>query len=210
MSSTIYVPSHSTHSGKTPATTWPIENSRGVYAMYTVIATELSLFVCLFASYYFLGSNKDRWAFDHPPKLTLAIVMLVVLLSSSMVLHWGEQQVKLERYTAGRLAIFATVLLGLVFLTLQGFEYADHWKTLTPYSDTYGSIFYTITSFHATHVIVGLLLLAYVGILPRYGPTLAPPYRPYHTVALYWHFVDFVWIFIVGLLYVAPNALYGH
>ena len=65
--------------------------------MYTVIATEFSLFVCLFASYYFLGSNKDRWAIDHPPKLTLAFIMLVVLLSSSVVLHWGEQQVKLGR-----------------------------------------------------------------------------------------------------------------
>ena len=55
------------------------------------------------------------------------------------------------------------------------------------------------------HVIGGLLLLGYVGILPNYGPTVAPPYRPYHTVALYWHFVDFVWIFIVALLYVIPN-----
>ena len=185
MSSTIYVPSHSARSGKTPATTWPIEDRRGVYAMYTVIATEFSLFVCLFASYYFLGSNKDRWAFDHPPKLTLAIIMLVVLLSSSVILQWGEQQVKLGRYTAGRLALFATVLLGLVFLTLQGFEYADHWKTLTPYSDTYGSIFYTITSFHAAHVIVGLLLLAYVGIRPLRSNTCAAlPSIPYDCALL--------------------------
>jgi heme/copper-type cytochrome/quinol oxidase subunit 3 len=178
--------------------------------MYTVIATEFSLFVCLFASYYFLGSNKERWPLDHPPKLMLAVIMLVVLLSSSFVLHWGEQQVKNRRYTAGRLAIFGTVLIGLVFLALQGFEYSDHWKTLTPSSDTYGSIFYTITTFHALHVIGGLLLLGYVGILPHYGPTVGPPYRPYHTVALYWHFVDFVWIFIVTLLYVVPNIQYGH
>ena len=65
--------------------------------MYTVIATELSLFVCLFASYYFLGNNKDRWATHQPPKLHYALIMLVVLLGSSVVLHWGEQQVKLER-----------------------------------------------------------------------------------------------------------------
>ena len=146
MSSAIYVPSHR---GQESGITWPLEDRRGIYGMYTVIATEFSLFVCLFASYYFLGSNKERWPLDHPPKLTLALIMLVVLLSSSFVLHWGEQQVKQGHYTAGRLAIFATVLIGLVFLALQGFEYADHWKTLTPYSDTYGSIFYTITTFHA-------------------------------------------------------------
>ena len=50
---------------------------------------------------------------------------------------------------------------------LQTLEYQEHWRTLTPYSDSYGSIFYTITSFHAAHVIMGLLLLAYAGLLPR-------------------------------------------
>ncbi len=185
--------------------TWPIEDRRGIYGMYTLIATEGSLFVCLFASYYFLGSNKDRWAIDHPPKLLLALIMLAVLVASSVVLHWGEKQVKLGRYGTGRIAVWATVLMGLVFLAIQGFEYADHWKTLTPYSNSYGSIFYTITSFHAAHVIVGLLMLMYLGILPNYGPAIDPPYRPYRVVALYWHFVDIIWIFVVTLLYLIPN-----
>jgi heme/copper-type cytochrome/quinol oxidase subunit 3 len=51
--------------------------------------------------------------------------------------------------------------------------------------------------------------LAYLGILPRYGPSVAPPYRPYRVVGLYWHFVDIVWIFIVALLYVVPNIQAG-
>ena len=76
----------------------------------------------------------------------------------------------MRRYTAGRLALGAVILIGVVFLTLQGFEYADHWKTLTPTSDSYGSIFYTITTFHAAHLIVGLMMLAYVLVLPRYAP----------------------------------------
>lgn len=186
-------------------TRWPIDDRRGIYGMYTLIATELSLFVCLFASYYFLGNNKDRWATHEPPQLHYALIMLAVLLSSSLVLHWGEKQVELDRRGAARMAIFATVLIGLAFMGLQTLEYREHWKSLTPYSDSYGSIFYTITSFHAAHVIMGLLLLGYTGLLPRYGATLTPPYRPYRVAALYWHFVDFVWIFIVALLYVVPN-----
>jgi heme/copper-type cytochrome/quinol oxidase subunit 3 len=201
MSTTICVPAH--HGQQAP--TWPLDNNRGAYGMYTVIATEFSLFVCLFASYYYLGNSKDRWASNEPPKLLLALIMLAVLLTSSLVLHWGERQVNLARYRHARFAITGTVLMGLVFLTLQVLEYRQHWKSLTPYSNSYGSIFYAITSFHAAHVVIGLLLLAYVSILPRYGPTVTPPYRPYHTVALYWHFVDFVWIFIVALLYVIPN-----
>jgi heme/copper-type cytochrome/quinol oxidase subunit 3 len=98
-----------------------------------------------------------------------------------------------------------TVAMGLVFLFLQVLEYQEHWKTLTPWSDSYGSIFYVITTFHAAHVLVGVLLLAYVALLPRYGPSITPPYRPYQTVAIYWHFVDLVWIFVVALLYVLPN-----
>lgn len=207
MSSAIYVPAHRND----PKPVWAVDQRRGSYAMYTVIATEVSLFVCLFASYYYLGNNKDRWSIDQPPKLHFALIMLVVLLSSSGVLEWGKRQVEAARYGAARIAIALTILIGLGFLTLQYFEYSEHWKTLTPYSDSYGSIFYTITSFHAAHVVVGILLMTYVAILPRYGPSVAPPYRPYQTVTLYWHFVDLVWIFIVTLLYVIPNIqAYGH
>jgi len=173
--------------------------------MWCVIATEAMLFVSMFGAYYYLGNNKDRWSLETPPKLVYALILLAILLCSSFVLHWGEQQVKAERFPAGRLALWLTVLLGCIFLSLQGFEYYDHWKELAPYSDSYGSIFYTITSLHAAHVIVGLMMLVYIGVLPRWGITSRTPHKPYHTIALYWHFVDVVWIFIVVLLYLIPT-----
>jgi heme/copper-type cytochrome/quinol oxidase subunit 3 len=193
-----------------PTGEWPIEMNRGVYAVYSVILTEGTLFVCLFASYYFLGNNKDRWAIDRPPKLLLAFIMLGILMSSSLVVIWGERMVKLARYGLARAAVAATILMGLVFLGVQGYEYSNHWKTLTPTTDSYGSIFYTITTFHAAHVIVGLLLLGYLALLPNYGPTKLPPHRPYRVVALYWHFVDVIWLFVVLILYVIPHfQVYG-
>lgn len=189
---------------------WPIEVNRGVYAVYTVIMTEGTLFVCMFASYYFLGANKHRWMIDTPPKLTKAFIMLAILLSSSLVVMWGERMVKKARYGLARAAVVVTILMGLVFLAVQSFEYKDHWKTLTPRTDSYGSIFYTITTFHAAHVIMGILLLCYLAILPNYGPSKHPPYRPYRVVALYWHFVDIIWLFVVMLLYVIPHfQFYG-
>ena len=183
----------------------PIDQNRGYYAMWCVIATEFMLFVCMFGSYYFLGTNKDRWAEEMPPHLHYPIILLVILLSSSAVLKWGENQVKALRFSAARMALWLTVLMGLVFLLLQAFEYKSHWKELAPYSDSYGSIFYAITTLHAAHVIVGLLLLAWVGLLPRYGITRGSPHRVYETVALYWHFVDAVWVCVVVLLYIVPN-----
>jgi heme/copper-type cytochrome/quinol oxidase subunit 3 len=191
----------------------PIDQERGWYGMWCVIATEFMLFVCMFGAYYFLGNNKDRWAQEMPPKLRYPILLLVILLSSSGVLIWGEHQIKRANFLAGRLALWVTVAMGVGFLILQSFEYLDHWKQLTPYSDSYGSIFYAITTLHAAHVIVGLLMLCFVGVLPRYGKTAGSPHRIYKTVGLYWHFVDAVWIIIVLLLYVIPNIQamhYGH
>jgi len=191
----------------------PIDQHRGWYAMWCVIATEFMLFVCMFGAYYYLGTNKYRWAQEMPPKLLYPIILLAILLSSSFVLKWGESQVKAENFGAARLALWLAVIMGLGFLALQTVEYVSHWKELTPYSDSYGSIFYAITSLHAIHVIAGLLMLSYVGVLPRYGETRGSPHRAYETVALYWHFVDFVWILIVVLLYVIPKLQgmpYGH
>ena len=188
-----------------------LEDNRGTYGMWLVIATEASLFITLFCAYFLIGNNKNRWTIDQPPKVHYALIMLAVLISSSLVLMWGERQLGKRNYGAARIALLATVLIGLGFLVLQGFEYLDHWKSLTPYSDSYGSIFYTITSFHAAHVIVGLLILSYVLFLPRYAPAAESPYRPYHVASMYWHFVDIVWIFVVAILYIIPNlVVYVH
>lgn len=189
---------------------WPIEANRGVYAVTMVILTEGTLFICLFASYYFLGADKNRWAIDHPPKLLKAFIMLAILAASSLVIMWGERLIEQKKYRRARWAVVTTIVMGLVFLAVQASEYMDHWKTLTPQTDSYGSIFYTITTFHAAHVIMGLLMLCYLAILPSYGPTQTPPHRPYRVVALYWHFVDVIWFFVVLLLYVIPHfQFYG-
>lgn len=185
--------------------TLPLDQKRGVNCMWCVIATEFMLFVSMFGAYYYLGSNKDRWADHVAPKYWLALILLVILLASSGVLAWGEKLAKAERFVAARVACWVTVLMGLGFLALQGYEYSVEWKDVTPYSDSYGSIFYSITTLHALHVIAGLLMLMYIGIMPRYGYTRRTPHKPYTTVALYWHFVDAVWVLIVLLLYIIPN-----
>ena len=189
----------------------PIDQRRGEDAVWCVIVTEAMLFVCMFGSYYYLGTNKDRWAIDAPPSLKYPFVLLAILVSSSIVLEWGKKQLERDKSGIARIALWASVALGLIFLTLQAFEYVDHWKDLTPYSDSYGSIFYTITSLHAAHVIAGLLLLGFVGLLPKMGETRRSPDRAYQTATLYWHFVDFVWFWIVLLLYVIPHfQVLGH
>jgi heme/copper-type cytochrome/quinol oxidase subunit 3 len=165
--------------------------------------------VLLFFSYVYLAQGHWVWPHEEPPTLKFAIPLLIILVLSSGVLHWGERRVKNGERVRGRVALGGTIALGITFAVLQGLEYRDHLKRLTPQTNTYGSIFYTITSFHALHVLLGLLMLLYVLILPQFEPLDRPPHRPLHNAALYWHFVDVVWVFIVGLLYVLPNLVKG-
>lgn len=174
-------------------------------AMWLLIVTEAMLFACMFAAYYYLGNNKDRWSQESAPILWFPFTLLAILLTSSAILHWGQKQLERRRFGVARAAVWVTVLFGLGFLALQGYEYYSNWMDLAPYSDSYGSIFYAITTLHAAHVCVGLLMLCYIGVLPGYDETGRPPHRPYQTAAMYWHFVDAVWVFIVTFLYVIPN-----
>ena len=155
-----------------------LDDRRGTAGMWLFILTEAALFILLFFSYFYLAQGGWRWPLEEAPKLRLALPMLVVLWISSGVLHWGEKQVRAQRYSRARAGLAGTIVLGLVFLAMQAFEYMDHLKSLTPRTDVYGSIFYTITSFHAAHLILGLLMLIYALFLPAYEPVDRPPHRP--------------------------------
>jgi heme/copper-type cytochrome/quinol oxidase subunit 3 len=183
--------------------TLPWDDGRGTAAMYLFIASEALLFVTLFFAYFYMGRDQPRWP-PEPPKLTFALPMLAVLLLSSVVLHWGEKGLRTARRRV-KPALAATIALGILFLVLQGLEYRDHLQTLRPTTNSYGSVFYTITSLHGLHLLAGLLMLGWVALLPRLEPSERPPYRPLHNASLYWHFVDTVWVLIVALLYVLPR-----
>ena len=183
----------------------PFNQTLGMEGMWYVIITEAMLFACMFGAYYYLGNNKDRWSQEVPPTLWFPWVLLAILVSSSVILFIGEKQSQKHNYSGARLLLWITVVFGLGFLSLQGYEYYSDWKDLAPYSDSYGSIFYAITTLHAAHVCAGLLMLMFVGVLPRYGETPRTPHKPYKAVSMYWHFVDAVWVFIVIFLYTIPH-----
>lgn len=185
----------------------PFDQRRGIYAMWCVISTEAALFMCLYGAYFYLGNTKERWSVDRPPSMGYAGIMLAVMLVSAVILRWGEGQVKRERQGIGRIALLVTILLGLGFCVVQCFDYISHLKTLTPDSDSYGSIFYAISGFHMAHVVVGIMMMTYVLFLPRYGAGREAPYRPYQTVALYWYFVNVLWISVFIILYAIPNLI---
>jgi heme/copper-type cytochrome/quinol oxidase subunit 3 len=183
----------------------PQVDERGTSAMLMFIATEAMLFVSLFWSYYYLGHLQPSWP-PHPPSCTVAVLMLAILLTSTIVLCWGEQQIKKQRRATGRGATLAAILLGCVFVGVQLKEYTNHLPMIEAATDAYASIFYTITSVHALHLLIGITMLVYVLVLPTAETHTKPAHRALHNAALYWQFVSVVWLFIVALLYIAPNV----
>ena len=184
-----------------------VDTARGTWAMGMFIATEAMLFLMLFFSYYYMGHANAVWP-PEPPKMRFALMMLAVLVSSSVILRMGESAAKRHEFGRARAAVTGTLVLGVAFMVLQILEYADHLTHLRPTTDAYGSIFYTITGIHGAHVVLGLLMLSYVMLLPveHMGAARKPPHHALKNASMYWHFVDVVWMFIVGLLYVLPNV----
>lgn len=188
-----------------PIASLKIDEQRGKYGMWLLIMTESFLFVDLFFSYFYIGNRTHRWLVELPPKLHYALPLLGILIFSSFVLElFGKGQLKKGNYGWARVGVVATVVLGLIFLALEGYAVRQQWSHLTYATNSYGSIFNTIITFHAAHVTVGILMLVYVLFLPL-GPVDRSPYRALQTASLYWHFVDVVWVLVIVILYLPPN-----
>ena len=174
----------------------------GQWAMVLLIATEVALFASLFFAWAYLSYESKTWSQHPAPALSLPAVNTVVLLLSSIALHWGLKRARGGSASQMRGALAVTIALGVIFVTLQGWEYAH--QGFGPATDAYGSAFIIITGIHGAHVIVGLLMLGFVALTVGHHPGDGARRRA-GVVALYWHFVDVVWLTLFGVLYVAPH-----
>ena len=119
----------------------------------------------------------------------------------SVLLFASSGTVGLATARRSRLWLALTALLGAAFLAGQGLEYARLLGAgLRPGSELFGTTFFTLTGLHAVHVLVGLVLL--VTLL---AASAARPRRVGHAawegIALYWHFVDAVWVAVFSVVY---------
>ena len=99
--------------------------------------------------------------------------------------------------------LFATVVLGVVFLGFQAFEYMHAYKDLNLKlsSGIFGSTFFMLTGFHGFHVFLGGLMLTVVLIRMMRGHFTAENHFAFEGAAWYWHFVDVVWLLLYIIVY---------
>ena len=182
----------------------PWDDGRGTGGMWLFILSEVMVFAGLFFAYFYLGANAARWPPDRAPHITLPVLILAILLLSCAVLEWGRRALRSGQRGSARTALLVALIAAACYVGLEMASLQDSLRSLKPWQDSYSSIYYTILGVHAGHLVLGMLVLAYVLLLPL-EPTTAPPHRPYTNSALYWYFSTLAWLAIVCLLYLPPH-----
>jgi len=130
----------------------------------------------------------------------LGVGVTSVLLLSSFFMNRAETAAAFgDRKTFER-STLVTLILGVLFLVgVVGVEWQI--APFGPGTNAAGSLFYAMTGFHAFHVLTGVIFLAIVYRNGRMGLYSAERHWPVEAAAVYWHFIDVVWIFFYPALY---------
>jgi cytochrome c oxidase subunit 3 len=175
--------------------------SPAMLGLWVFICTEALFFGMLIGSYLYLRVRAGVWPPPGMPERDLLVPLInsVVLLSSGLTMHAAHLSIRKGNVAVLRGGIVATLVLGAAFLGGQAWEYTHAGFGLS--SGLLGSSFFTLTGFHGIHVLVGLVFLALV--LLRAGRGVYTPERHLgiEASALYWHFVDAVWVVLFTSLY---------
>jgi heme/copper-type cytochrome/quinol oxidase subunit 3 len=204
-------------------TTLGLDNRK--IAIWTFIGSECMLFASLISTYLIYKGKSVVGPYPHEtftsssgevfkPILNIPVTSFstfVLLMSSlAMVLALAAVQNRnVPKRTAGerilgnsKLWLWMTCLLGIVFLGCQAYEFTSFvHEGLTIRTNLFGSSFFTLTGFHGAHVTAGVIwLFTLLAIDYKRGLTPADA-TAVDIAALYWHFVDVIWIVIFTLVY---------
>lgn len=173
--------------------------------IWCFLASEVMLFGGLFSAYIMLRTGTADWPRGSSLlNVPLATLNTLVLITSSvtMVMSWASLAMKdLKKY---RRYMALTILLGLAFLVIKGFEYAHKFEHHHfPSTSTFYAIYFTLTGLHGLHVLGGIIVNLYF-LGPGSSLWKSNPDQlagRVESAGLYWHFVDLVWIFLFPVLY---------
>jgi cytochrome c oxidase subunit 3 len=133
----------------------------------------------------------------------LPTINTALLLTSGVTLTIAHHALVVGNRSKTILFMWMTVLLGIVFLIVQGYEYYHAYAELNLKlsSGVYGSTFFMLTGFHGFHVFVGMLMLLFITLRLQKGHFTPTRQFGFEGAAWYWHFVDVVWLGLYILVY---------
>ena len=176
--------------------------SRGVVGIACLIAAESAVFIIFVVAYiFYLGKSIS----GPSPRdvLELPIIGTICLLSSSLTVYFAVGALKMNKVRLCAVWLAVTVLLGSIFLAGTAREWYQliYKDGLTIRTNLFGTTFYSLVGLHATHVVVGLIMLTLALVFALFGRVRETHAERLDVLSLYWHFVDVVWLFLLPLLY---------
>ena len=171
--------------------------------MWVFLASEVMFFTGLIAAYVVLRLGHPAWP---GPEGHLSVawgtINTFVLICSSMTMVMAFAEVQRNRPGPLRLWLGWTILLGTAFLVIKAIEYSAKFSHhIFPHTSVFWSCYYTLTGFHALHVLGGIIANVWVLSLALRNRLTSAKGYVVELAGLYWHFVDIVWIFLFPLLY---------
>ena len=133
----------------------------------------------------------------------LPTINTALLLTSGVTLTIAHHALVANNRSKTIAFMWMTVILGIVFLTVQGYEYYHAYAELNLKlsSGVYGSTFFMLTGFHGFHVFIGMLMLLFITLRLQKGHFTPTRHFGFEGAAWYWHFVDVVWLGLYILVY---------
>jgi cytochrome c oxidase subunit 3 len=163
--------------------------------LWLFILSDAFVFVGLLVSRFYLFGGQR-------PELNqfLGLAVTAILLASSFFMNRAESSIVYGNVKAFSRNTLATLVLGILFLFgVVGVEWQI--APFAPGDNAMASVFFTMTGFHAFHVLSGVIFLAVVYRNGKKGLYSAERHWPVEAAAIYWHFVDVVWVFFYPALY---------
>jgi cytochrome c oxidase subunit 3 len=172
-----------------------------VLGMVLFVASEAMFFAAFFGGYFTIRANAPVWPPPDVPhlKIDIASILTVVLVVSSVAVQLSLRATRDGRRRQALWWLGATIGLGVLFLGLQLYDYSQLGFGLK--DGVFGTLFYVMTGIHMAHVIGGVVFLALVfgqGLRGRLSPT---HHDPLAAGAIYWDFVDVVWLCLFTTFY---------
>ena len=187
----------------------------GMMGMYIFLASEVMFFGSLFAVYFYLFGSHIVWPPPPPTKTSefyvnwwpIPLVNTFLLLSSGVTCHFASDAIAEDNRRRFFILQVATIILGAGFEGLQVYEFITAFgRGMTLTANNFSSAFFAMTGFHGLHVLGGLVLLSLILYRAARGQFGSKHHVGVAAVTLYWHFVDVVWLFLFGILYLGITA----
>jgi cytochrome c oxidase subunit 3 len=180
-----------------------VQPSKGRVAMFCFIFVESTIFTIFVVAYLY---NIGRSLHGPTPKQVLSapVFNTICLLSSSLTIWFSERAIEKGKIKAFGFFWFLTFALGAIFLAGTSVEWHKliYEDGLTLGTNLFGTTYYSLVGLHATHVVLGLLALLIVLLLSVTGRVRREHAERIQVLALYWHFVDAVWVVVFSVVYI--------